>query len=768
MRRRRVIKLTSGVLAGLAGCSEESKQTETTDTRTSSTGTTLTENETDTATSTSKETTEEDSQSPRKRELPWTQLPGPPGGPVAGIAVSAADPDYIYAVCMTGGPYASTNAGQSWVQSREGLHHGTGVVASPHDPKVARNGAGRRTINAGRKWYSGEHSHKKLRGIRIDGGVADITYDYHKPGVLFAGTTNGFYRTFDSGLHWEQVNFDLSTDGVRINRVTSHRERDGLVGAVLPDNRVAVSSDRGDSWTNVDGTEEIPSGTWSRGIVFDHTRERAGYVQAGTGVYRFGDGTISEVTADVEPLRFLWYGDIHISADANRLYFVAKPTSADSWRNTNLYVYDASKDTVRQLDHPDYAASATAHPTDPETVYLGGGSWVYESTDAGDSWSALSNDFYDRYLAAVGVNPDNSGTLVPGSICSSGLWASQDHGQNYDWKRAGLRPFLSATGERHYEEHYVMRVAGGGNRMYATTAAGLLVSTDNGRTWRLSTNVPGYDTHSLDHYHGLAVDPNDSKRVFIGTGLGRHAETNEERGQRPSVDRTTRIWRSVDGAQSWTEVTNGLPSKTRTVIQDILVSHDNSSVIYAGTNANDYIAVGRGRRGGTGLGVFRSSSGGDRWHRLDTLFDNIHALGQDAVKPNLVYASTPIGVFRSTDAGTNWEQLFHHPSKALVAHPEVSGLLFAGVQKYDGYWDAFVSTDSGDTWAEANLTIQSGQTPSSREYDGIDYNADYASGGGDFMQFSLDAATGHLVVATRGAGLWRCDVESIIDDISTN
>lgn len=750
MNRRQFLALGTTGMGLFAGCPSQS------DTPPSTTSPTPTESATATATTTPTATP--------VPELPWSQLPGPPGGPVTDISLSRADPTHIYASTETAGLYASADGGQSWIQGPESEHHRRTIVASPHDPLTARTSVNR-TVDGGDTWFTAGHNPERRRLPSVS--VEDIAYDPVVEDRLYAGTGQGIYRTVDGGETWEKRPVDVTTKSELVTWVSAAPDAEGVVYAgYYADATIVRSLNGGRSWEVVIKPDEI-SGTL-RGLVAERSGATAYICVDGRGVYRVGDGSPRHIGPQVgDELRgpYFFTGPT-VSADDARLYVYAfglaeGETADDMFEHVKLYEYHRATDTMRTVTTPEKPASITAHPTAPATVYFGGWSWVWESTDTGETWTKLANKFVDRYLSTVGTNHDQAGTVVPGSICSGGVWVSRDHGATYTWKRSGLENFERADGERHYEEHYAMRAAGGGNRLYVTTAAGLLISADNGATWRLETGVPGYDSHGLDHYHGVGVDPKDPRHVIIGTGLGRHAETNEESSYHPTLDRPTRMWRSTDGGGTWQEIVTGFPADRRTVIQDILISHADSSRVYAGTNANDYIAVGRGDAGGTGLGIYRSSNAGSTWAELPTPFDNIHGLDQDATNPDTVYASTPQGVYRSPDAGNEWQQVLPYPSKALLTHPKSSGVVFVGSKKYPDYWDVLVSTDGGDTWIEGNLTIQVGTEADARTYDGVARNSDYRGDKGQIMDFAFEDAKSHVIAATRGVGLWRCRASSL-------
>lgn len=711
-------------------------------------------------THTATETAEQTSSVPKDSiDLPWSQLPGPPGGPVTALDISAANPDWIYSVSAAGGPFVSSNGGDRWIQSPEGMHHGWDINASPHDPQEARSRGERRTTNGGKTWYVNRDGQENVRAPQFEGEVADIEFDPFDEDILYAATTAGIYRTVDAGLTWSNIELDIPVSNNRLNRLATHPKQEGVLFAPLADNRIIRSTTHGESWSEFASSDIVPETPWARGIVAEASDEHTVYVPVGAGVYQFTKDGVREITAELSPLEFLNYDDISISAGDERVYFISRVHGAESWREAKLYEYDIAADEIQAIEIPDAPATRATHPSDPTTVYLGGWKWVYESTDAGESWTNLPNQFYDRYLSTIATNPTRPGTVIPGTICSGGIWVSRNHGQEYAWKRSGLAGFDGDQDRGNYsEQHYVMQSAAQGDHAYVTTAGGLLISHDNGKTWRLENDIPEDPDLPLDHYHGLAIDPVEPTVVYVGTGLGRHGST-PGRSVPPSVDEPSRIWKSVDGGQSWREITEGFPRAKKTVIQDILVSKFDTDILYVGTNADDYIAKGRGNQGGVGMGIFRSENGGKLWKSLDTPFSNVHNLDQDAEQPETLFASSQSGIYRSRDGGNQWERVLRHESHALITHPDTTGIVFAGVQTDNNYHDLLVSRDAGESWVEGSLTIQHGRGPNTREYDAMDYNADYKpSAGGWFIDLAIETEQSNLIAATRGAGLWQAEL----------
>lgn len=685
-------------------------------------------------------------------DLPWTQLPGPPGGPVTDIAVAEADPDWIYASTETAGMYVSSDRGSHWIQGLERMHHRGRVSVSPHDPEVAYGQE--RTSDGGRHWY--DHNHPSRHRFPPVDGVLDLVWNPFDADTIYAATAEGFFRTVNDGRDWERRPLPGNDSAVTV--IEAHPADAGVVFASVFSEGVAMSADRGQTWSLVPGSDALPDQRF-RGLRIGDPATDDLYVALNAfGVYRLADGALNKLTDDlVIPW---WTNQLQLTSDGSRLYFIggqAADAGFEGWFDRRqLFELDTTTDGLSTVTLPDKPSAVATHPHDASTIYFGGHQWVWESTDAGETWTPLSNDFFDRYLATVGTNPSHPDTVMPGSICSTGLSVSHDRGETWEWKRSGLDPFH----EGEFNEHYLMQIAANGDRAYATTAAGLLISEDNGDTWRLLENEfsgvgPGHGEGSAKHLHGLAVDPDNPNVVYVGTGLG------DAGGPRDYFDDVAYIWKTEDGGDTWRRITDGFPTDRDTTIQDIIVSTNDPSVVYIGTNAEDYISGGKRDGAGSGLGVFKSKDAGGRWERLQTPFRNVHSLTQDAEVAQTIYASSPDGVYRSADGGTSWDRVLREETLALLAHPEEPDVIFAGTRTDRHYWDVFVSSNGGQTWASGNLTIQVGVKADDREYDAAEPHSDYATERGQIMWFSFDRSNSLLYAATQGTGLWRVDTSPV-------
>ena len=134
------------------------------------------------------------------------------------------------------------------------------------------------------------------------------------------------------------------------------------------------------------------------------------------------------------------------------------------------------------------------------------------------------------------------------------------------------------------------------------------------------TNINGRVT-------SIAIDPSDNQRIFVTTVGG--------------------IWRSKTGGRQWERVSDDFLS---TVFASVAINPVVPTEVFAGAGDPNYHKSVPVYVGGSGIGIWRSTSGGDRgsWQQVSTSeLDNqvIARLWIDPVSPYNVYAATSKGVY---------------------------------------------------------------------------------------------------------------------------
>lgn len=196
----------------------------------------------------------------------------------------------------------------------------------------------------------------------------------------------------------------------------------------------------------------------------------------------------------------------------------------------------------------------------------------------------------------------------------------------------------------------------------------------------------------------LAVHPLDTNILWMGSASGG-------------------IWKSTTagrGAAAWQRVETGFPVLG---VSSVAIDPVNPDIMYAGTgevynrdNSLPSIAV-RTTRGTYGIGILKSTDGGQSWQKcLDWSYGDLRAVQDikiNPLRPATLYAATTEGVLRSYDAGANWQTVSDVPmavdleinpsdtSKIYVSHGSLDNNAISGIYRSQNSGDSFTKMTSG-------------------------------------------------------------------------
>jgi photosystem II stability/assembly factor-like uncharacterized protein len=291
--------------------------------------------------------------------------------------------------------------------------------------------------------------------------------------------------------------------------------------------------------------------------------------------------------------------------------------------------------------------------------------------------------------------PESDVSTIYAAVGPSGLWKTEDAGLNwapsFD-REATVSVGAVAVSQSHPDIVWV----GTGEATARNSVApgdGVYKSEDAGRTWK---NMGLAETRFVSR---IVIDPADPDLVFVAA-QGHLWGPNEERG----------IYRTTDGGKTWTKV---LYVNPETGACDLAMDPSNSKVLYAGLWEHrrwPYYF----RSGGAGSGVYRTTDGGETWTPVSEGLPagplGRIGLGVARSNPDVVYALVEAegdrrGLFRSEDKGRTWrracdratyDQVNFRPFyySRLTVDPTNELVVYV----YSG--SCFVSRDAGKTFTQ--------------------------------------------------------------------
>jgi hypothetical protein len=315
--------------------------------------------------------------------------------------------------------------------------------------------------------------------------------------------------------------------------------------------------------------------------------------------------------------------------------------------------------------------SIAADPSNANIIYAGAASGgVWKTTNAGTSWTPLTDTQSILSNGAIAVAPSSPSTIYAG------------------------------TGESSLSN----------DSLYGR---GVLKSTDGGATWTLLGN-------SVFNYESIAkivVDPANANNVYVAASVA---------GLNGVGTGNIGVWKSINGGTTWTNTTAGVPNINIyfDAFSDLVIDPSNSQTLYT----SEWSPF-QDNNGAAGL--YKTVNGGATWTLLGGGAPSGFGVGRESLaisksSPQTIYAAfaTPgfsgnlLEMMVSTNGGTSWTKLANTPNyfgfgqgwydNVLAVDPSNANTVYAGGSYNGGAPGLIQTTNGGSSWTDigtnANFT----------------------------------------------------------------
>jgi photosystem II stability/assembly factor-like uncharacterized protein len=337
------------------------------------------------------------------------------------------------------------------------------------------------------------------------------------------------------------------------------------------------------------------------------------------------------------------------------------------------------------------------HPDVPDRIFLGaafGG--VLSSTDGGASWTPLMDDEPSLSIGALAMHPDDPAHLYVGtgeanasgdSYAGTGVYESTDAGETWSFLGLPDSRHIGRIAVHPLDPNLIFVAAMGG--LYSTGPdRGCYRSTDGGTTWE-QVLFASDDAGCID----VAVHPGDPDIVYAAMW-----ERQRGPGFRYVGGVNSGVHRSTDGGDTWELLGGGLPGPASDVGRiGLAICEASPTVLYAIYADDPGYFDGLYKTENGGDSWFRVNDGAlsDLYSSFGWYFGNVRV---DPMDPDRVYAMG-LDTYKSTNGGNSWSNItgnrIHVDEHDWWISPGNSNWMLSG---NDG--GLYLTTNSGSTWAK--------------------------------------------------------------------
>lgn len=610
----------------------------------------------------------------------YGSLPQLDAGRVPTLAFHPTDRNTLYVGTAAGGVWKSTTEGASWVpltDSECSLVTGS-IAIDPVNPEIVYVGTGEpseatagcgvlRSTDGGASWTTygtdifttSAAQSWAIYSLVVDRASAGTTNST----TVLAATLRGIMRSTNSGQTWTVVTPAITFSDLKQHPTDPnifYAARVGVAGSATPPG-LFRSTDRGATWTQVTtfGTDSVQR----MEIAVSPARPGSVWMIAGRpdrqlgGLWRWDDATSSRTTLDAIGPR--------LPASNNRLNFGGQSEynlmiAVDPQDENIIYIGGVrafrSTDggaTFREMAeriHVDWHV-VTVDPNDARRVLAGNDGGLFISRDKGITWQSLNAGLATSlHYPGMSLHPtDPTGVLT--GLQDNGTIVARNGIVQWNGVFGGDGAFTAINPESP-NTFYVSSQTGNMFRVNGTTGSETRIAIDTtteprrgfiapfvldvtrptrlyfggARLFRTENQGTSWTPISPDLTRGtgvinaIAVAPNDSSAIFVGTNDGN-------------------VRYSRDFGATWLAPQTTLPQRT---ITDFAINPTNSSVAV--------VTIG----GSGGPHVYITRNGGSTWTDITGSLPDVSTQAVAWGPNGRLFVGNMFGVYESANEGQTW------------------------------------------------------------------------------------------------------------------
>ncbi len=564
------------------------------------------------------------------------------------------------------------------------------VAVSPVDPAIvlaglAPNGSSGgtlfRSVDGGASWTE----------VAALSGTSVFSIAFTSTGAVYIGTEDGVWKSTDGGATWAQLDLNIGlNDTVKVVSIDPANESVVYAGVDSAlgnqDKNVLKSTDGGATWSDItpamsamtcnglainpgdsDNLVAAFSGSFGGGAVWISDDGGATWTDRSAGL---PGNPINDAVHDGG--RILVCGGMAYGSQAVGLY-----ESTDNGQTWSA-LHDGSWPTL-------YANDVEVDPADPSHVFVAIRGGLCRSLDGGATWEVGVGDTLALMLNSVRLDPgDATGIFIGAS--SAAVWRSTDGGDTFVQSSVGigqLNVYSVAVNPNNIAE---LAIA-----FQGLNDGGVYTSVDGGVSWTLEGGLPP------TRYNTVGFAP-DGTLYAISDG--------------PTTVGTEGLYRrNSDG--TWTSLGPDQGTYFESELFSMCFSRHNAGLILLG--GSDFGVVGHEAT------VWRSTDAGVNWTKVyegTADFEEVYGIEivEDGTDTVMIasYLDTGSdhsgGALRSTDGGASWSDsstglVYGVQGYALCASPDDPNTFYYADGASGG--GVFVSTDAGQSWTNTGYSGQS-------------------------------------------------------------